>query len=366
MSKIIFFIIACGMVNAAFCSEPAGEVLVFRGASDASAAVSIGEDMFIVADDENNILRIYHIKKAGLPVFSFDLTEFLDIDPEHPEADIEGATMIGHRIYWITSHGRNKDGKMRPNRYRFFATDVKIENDNVTINPVGKPYDKLVHRLIKTSDMRPLKLDKVTRFGADLSGKEREKLAPKKEGLNIEGLCASAVGGTIYIGFRNPRPLGKSGRNEALVVPLNNPSKVIDSNEAPVFGEPILWDLKRLGIRSMEYSEFHKTYFIIAGAFDETARFALYQWSGQKDAQPELVKELSQSNFSPEALVVFKDSERLLLLSDDGSLPVKVSGPHECMENEYREDGTCQNKYLLNPKRKTFRGIWLVPRKKAL
>jgi hypothetical protein len=62
----------------------------------------------------------------------------------------------------------------------------------------------------------------------------------------------------------------------------------------------------------------------------------------------------------------FKDSDRLLLLSDDGSLPIKIAGPHECMEDEYREDGTCQNKYLLNPKRKTFRGIWLVPQEKAL
>ena len=122
ISKIIFFIIACGLGSLTFGDEPAGEVLVFRGASDASAAVTIGEDMFIVADDENNILRVYNINKPGLPVFSFDLTEFLGINPEHPEADIEGATMIGRRIYWITSHGRNKDGKMRPNRYRYFAT----------------------------------------------------------------------------------------------------------------------------------------------------------------------------------------------------------------------------------------------------
>jgi hypothetical protein len=343
-----------------------GEVLVFRGASDASAAAAISENLFIVADDENNILRVYDVNKPGLPVFSFDLTKFLNIEPEHPEADIEGATKIGRRIYWITSHGRNKDGKMRPNRYRFFATDVKVENANVTIDPEGKPYSKLAQRLIEAADMRPLKLDKATRFGVALAKKQREKLAPKKDGLNIEALCASADGKTIYIGFRNPRPVDKSGRHEALVVPLNNPSGVIDSNEAPVFGEPILWDLKGAGIRSMEYSEFHKAYFIIAGAFDEAAMFTLYRWSGQKDEQPEFIQELSQSSFSPEAMVLFKDSGRILLLSDDGSLPVKVAGPHECMEDEYRKDGTCPNKYLLDSKRKTFRGIWLVLRRKSL
>ena len=47
------------------------------------------------------------------------------------------------------------------------------------------------------------------------------------------------------------------------------------------------------------------------------------------------------------------------MLSDDGNLLVKVAGAWECLEGEYRKDGTCLNKYLANPGRKTFRGIWL-------
>jgi hypothetical protein len=47
------------------------------------------------------------------------------------------------------------------------------------------------------------------------------------------------------------------------------------------------------------------------------------------------------------------------MLSDDGSLLVKVAGEWECMEGEYRKDGTTLNKYLVNPGRKTFRGSWL-------
>ena len=50
---------------------------------------------------------------------------------------------------------------------------------------------------------------------------------------------------------------------------------------------------------------------------------------------------------------------RFLLLSDDGSLRIKVDGPADCLEGEYRDDGTCLNKYLLDPDKKTFRGIWL-------
>jgi hypothetical protein len=271
--------------------------------------------------------------------------------------------MIGPRIYWITSHGRNKDGKMRPNRYRFFATTVKVENGNVTITPVGTPCKTLIQSLLKAKNMRHLRLDRVTRFDStELTKKERKKLAPKEEGLNIEGLCASADGRTIYIGFRNPRPVDRiTNHTKAFIIPLNNPKQVIEDKEAPIFGEPMSWDLRGLGIRSMEYSHFHKAYFIIAGSFDESPKFALYRWSGKKERPPVLVKELSQSNFSPEALVTFKNSDKLFMLSDDGSLEIKVSGAWECMKGEFRKDGTCLNKYLIDPKKKTFRGIWLEP-----
>ncbi|MFC1633848.1 DUF3616 domain-containing protein [Planctomycetota bacterium] len=340
-------------------------MLIFRGASDASAAVAVNENTFLVADDENNVLRLYSAAEAGLPICSYDMTAFLDIDPEHPETDIEGATKIGRRIYWITSHGRNKNGKLRPNRYRFFATDIDVENTNVTIRPVGKPYKSLVHDLLKKKTTRGLGLDKATRLNAaNLKKKDREKLAPKREGLNIEGLCASADGKTLYIGFRNPRPMNRlTRRGEALVVPLLNPDRVVEAGEAPVFGEPMLWDLRGLGIRSMEYSSFHKAYFIIAGEADESDEFALYRWSGDKESKPIRVKKLTVEahRFGPESLIPFEGSSRLLLLSDDGSLSIKVAGPHKCAKGEYRKDGTCPNKFLLDPNQKTFRALWLDP-----
>jgi hypothetical protein len=349
------------LASFALGNEKTTEVLVYRGTSDASAAVTVGDDMFIVADDENNTLRIYKTTQGGLPIFSYDMDEFLDIESEYPEVDIEGATIIGRRIYWISSHGRNKDGKTRPNRYRFFATIVKSQNGNVTIEPVGKPNKTLIHNLVKSADMRYLRLDRATRFDTGgLSKKERLKLAPKERGLNIEGLCASADGKQIYIGFRNPQYNNRiSRRTEAIIIPLRNPDAVLERNRTPIFGEPILLDLAGLGIRSMEYSHFHKAYFIIAGAFDDSPKFALYRWSGIKENQPVLVRRLSRTDFNPEAMITFNNSEKFFILSDDGSLRIKVDGVWECMEGEYRKDGTCQNKYLINPEKKTFRGLWL-------
>jgi hypothetical protein len=201
-------------------------------------------------------------------------------------------------------------------------------------------------------------LDETTRLGADLKKEEREKLAPKKDGLNIEALCASADGETIYIGFRNP---GASPGSRAIVVPLYNAAGVVERGEAPALKEPILWDLAGLGVRSMEYWRFTGAYVIVAGSCDEDGEFALYLWSGVRTASPLFVKELGTDDdkFTPEALIPFADG-RLLLLSDDGSLPIKVGGPADCVEGEYRNDGTCLNKYLADPQKKTFRGMWVI------
>ena len=363
ISEVMLFLLMWSSIVFADSNEPLIKTLVYRGMSDASAAVAIGDDMFVVADDENNILRVYKSSAGGLPEFCFDMTDFLGIEPEYPEADIEGATMIGDRIYWITSHGRSKDGQMRPNRYRFFATTVKVENGKVSIAPVGKPYKTLVHRLVQTRTGRRLGLDKATRFDeVGLTKKELKKLAPKEQGLNIEGLCASADGKIIYIGFRNPLVYDRlTRRSRAIALPLNNLQAVVEKSEEPIFGEPILWNLAGLGIRSMEYSHFHKAYFIIAGPADEVPGFALYRWSGEKDVLPVLVRRFSQSDFSPEALIPFKNSSRLLLLSDDGTLPVKVASSGECMEGEFLADGTCPNKFLADSDKKFFRGFWLEP-----
>jgi hypothetical protein len=356
ITKVAFFVLLCGVIG--FSSgDSTQKVLIYYGMSDASAAAAVAEDMFVVADDEDNLLRVYKTNQPSLPVFSYDLTPFLGIEPGYPEADIEGATVLDDTIYWITSHGRNTNGKIRPNRYCFFAVKVEVQNQNITIHPIGTPCRTLIHSLLKAENMRHLDLDQAARFDAKkLTKQQLKNLAPKENGLNIEALCASADGNTIYIGFRNPRPSLK-----AIVVPLNNPKQVIEKQQPPIFADPLLWDLKGFGIRSMEYSHFHKAYFIVAGPYnEEPAEFALYRWSGRKDESPLLVRRIN-SDFNPEALVTFKNSDKLLLLSDDGGLAVDVSDASECAEGKLREDGKCLNKYLTNPAKKHFRGIWLQP-----
>ena len=337
---------------------------VFHGMSDASAAVAVDEETFVVADDENNVLRVYKTD-GGRPVARFDLTRFLRVAPRFPEADIEGAARIGDRVYWITSHGRNRNGKPRPNRYRFFATKITVGADGIDIRGIGLPYTKLAEKLADDKAVSALCPDLAARIRPGKPGDKGIKhLAPKREGLNMEGLCAAPDGKTLYIGLRNPRAADKTGaRPRAIVVPLKNAAQVIEAARHPVFGKPLLWDLAGLGIRSMEYSPRHRACYIIAGPHDGQPGWALYRWSGAANAQPVLLKQTPPDRcpLRPEALIVFRNTGRLLLLSDDGTLPIPVSGAAECLKGQLRDDGTCLNKHLRDEKKRHFRGIWLQP-----
>lgn len=72
---VSLFVLVCAAASFAGGDRP-GEGLVFRRASDASAAVAIGRDMIVVADDENNVLGVYRAEQGGMAVSSCDLTGF--------------------------------------------------------------------------------------------------------------------------------------------------------------------------------------------------------------------------------------------------------------------------------------------------
>src|SRR5207247_1573450 len=88
------------------------EITNYRGMCDASAAVALTPDLFVVASDEGASLRIYR-QNHEQPLQTLDLTAYLELEDDDHEADIEGAAWLGDRIYWITSHGRNSEGHKR-------------------------------------------------------------------------------------------------------------------------------------------------------------------------------------------------------------------------------------------------------------
>lgn len=322
-----------GSTLLAFAAATAqGQVTRYVGICDASAAVGLGPDHFVVGDDEKHTLFVYRVGQP-IAVDQVDLGAYLGAitnagDAE--EVDIEGAARIGDRIYWIASHGSNGKGLPQPVRRRFFATTA-VENTLVpTVRPLATPpYTNLLEKALADPKLAPL-LERAS------------KLDPESgEGLSIEGLAATP-NGELMIGLRNPRPHG-----QALVLPLRNPAAVLDKGADPLFGEVIRIDLGKRGIRSLEWSG--SEYLIVGGPHGDRSKdpsalsFELFRWSGP-GAQPTLVPQSKFADLHPEALFNIKGSGRWYVLSDDGDMPVG--------------DKKCKSKKVPDEK-KGFRGTFL-------
>ena len=171
-------------------------------------------------------------------------------------------------------------------------------------------------------------------------------------------LCAAADGKILFLGLRNPLFNNeKNGTKMAMVIPLKNPAQIVEKNQAAIFGKPLLWNLQNRGVRSMGYSAFHQAYFIVAGPAGEQKDFAIYRWSGKPETPPIRLMNINRKDFTPEALTPVGDGSQLLLLSDDGTLPIKVEDPGQCDPGKLLEEGRCPNKYLTDPAKKTFQGL---------
>lgn len=297
----------------------------YYGMCDASAAVALDNNLFAVADDEDNVIRVYHARGGGPAVASFNFSAFLNVEDKRPEADLEAGTRMGDRIFWVTSHGRNREGRYRANRHYFFATTWNEKQ--MRLAPEGKPYQALLDDLVADPRLKPFKLRAASR------------LPPKSQGaLNIEALCATP-NQQLLIGFRNPIP-----QRLALIVPLLNPNELLEGKRAR-FGYPILLNLGGLGIRDMGY--WQGRYIIVAGSYDVQIKSRLFEWAGGRE-EPRPLAHAELRDFNAEAVIVYPDHQwPFQVLSDDGLLEV---------------GGVCCKK-LTDPAQKRFRSVWVSPSK---
>ena len=310
--------------------SPARQVVTFEGTCDASGAVELGSGLFLLGDDENNVLRVYDGHKGGGPLQTFDVSAALGVPSgkkQTPETDIEAATSISPLAFWLTSHGRKSSGKPDANRFRFFAT--RPSEDGKSIQLEGKPYTRLLDDLLAAPQLKGYGL---------AAAAER---APKQDGgFNLEGMTVMEDGKSFLIGFRNPRPEGK-----ALAVTLLNPEEMVKGEPAKL-GPAVLLDLGGQGIRSM--SRWRGRYLIIGGSPSGNEGSRLFVWNGKAE-KPTPVEGADFTGLNPEAFVSYESEDQILVLSDDGT---QVLDGTEC-------------KRLKDPARKRFRGVWVpLPDKK--
>ncbi len=309
--------------------------VVFHGMCDASAAVPLSANVFMVADDEDNVLRTYDADRGGPPLWSVDVSAAIGIAPKAtkpgnkpkrvPEADLEGATRVGDLGLWMSSHGRNRSGKLKRERLRLFVTRLPTESDatvgEAAVSVVGTAYEGLLEDLVAEP-----RLD-----AFDLAA--AAELAPNEPGgFNLEGMTSRRAGG-VWLGFRNPIPGG-----QALMIPLLNPEALMEGARAR-FGDPVRLDLGGLGVRAL--SDLDGQVIIAAGSYESGGTSRLYRW--REGQEPELVTELTFHDFNPEGVFSPKGRRELLLISDDGS----------------RRHNGVECKALKDRARKRFRGVWV-------
>lgn len=267
--------------------------LVFYGACDASGAVPLDSHRFLVADDEDNILRVFDVRQPARAESSIDLSVALATQRKNKEFDLEAATRLGDTAYFITSHGRNRKAKRDPNRLLFFALSLR----EPTFPLVGKPYERLLDELLEHPLLQGMPLAQAA------------ELAPKAAGgLNIEGLTATPDGG-LWVGLRNPIPDA-----HAILFRIDNPARVVEG-ETPQLSSLMRLDLGGLGVRSL--SSHRGQYLIVAGPAGEGGPFRLYRWDGSND--PVELPNMIPEGLSPEGFFTPESSPRIMLLSDDGS-----------------------------------------------
>jgi len=287
---------------------------------DASAAIALSGTLFVVADDEDNVLRVYDSRAPGPPVRTTDLSAFLNTDPDRPkEADIEAATRVGDVGLWLASHGRNKKGRAQPTRLQLFATTLPASG---SITPVGQPYRRLLDDMLTSPRLASLPLASAA------------QIAPKEPGgLNLEGMTARHDGQSVLIGFRNPLVDGR-----AILVPLLNPRASVEG-EAAQLGEPVLLNLGGLGVRDLAL--WRDQYLVAAGGIAGERATHLFLWDGESSSATPLDNTVNDLN--PEAMLTYGEHPEVLVLSDDGSL---IVDGEEC-------------KRLTDPARKRFRARWV-------
>jgi hypothetical protein len=310
--------------------------LWFTGMCDASGAVPLNDRLFAVADDEDNILRVYDADRGGAPLGMADVSTRLSLPHKAkkpkkkprkkplkwPETDIEAGTRLGELAFWITSHGRNSSGKLKSERHRLFATSLPEEGDDLELSVEGVAYDRLLADLAADPRFKEFGLLRAA------------ELAPKEAGgLNIEGMTAREEGG-VWIGFRNPVPNGR-----ALLFALLNPEQVIQGEPAR-FGDPLTLDLGGLGVRSLSF--WRGRYLIVAGHYAGGAPSRLYAWNGRDGLT--VLGSVGLDQFNPEGFFTPETRDTILLLSDDGSVMV--------------DDTECKRQ--KDAQKKRFRGVWVA------
>lgn len=274
--------------KASVATTPTSRVLL--GTSDASSAISVGDGYWLVADDEDDLIRLYDSTTSGRNV-----NQFLPYSGTSTgEIDFEASARKGDTIYWLGSHSNAKDGSLESSRYRIFRTTVSGSGATTALSADGL-YAGLRTDLVNWDTANGNTLG----FAAGA----KKGVGPNElGGFDIEGAEFSPDEKSIYLGMRSPvSPAAVGGK--AVIVPVTNIDAVIDGTEDHAsFADAILLDLGGDSIRELRRNN-RNEYLILsakAGGDSDASSQHLWAWDGQPDGKPRLLTTQLPTDVEPD------------------------------------------------------------------
>ncbi|HTZ85599.1 MAG TPA: hypothetical protein VMB05_02930 [Solirubrobacteraceae bacterium] len=256
----------------------------YAGAGNGSTAIDVGGGYMIVADDEGNVLRLYHERNSGEPTKTFDFTKVLPVGTG--EADIETSARVGNTLYWMSSLSNKKSGKADPDRDIVFAASITGSGASTELTYVGS-YMHLREDMVAWDEANgnPLGL---------AASAESGRPSNEADGMNAEGLeFAAGSSEEAYVAFRAPLE-PPNDRKDALLVPVTNFASLVThgnpGSTKATFGTPLEWNLGGLALREIRRNA-DGEFLAIAGTSDDSnSQFGLYTWDGNPADQPVLTE----------------------------------------------------------------------------
>lgn len=268
--------------RASIATTPTSRVLL--GTSDPSTSIAVGDGYLLVADDEDDLIRLYDSTNSSRQV-----NQFLPYAAAHSgEIDFEASARKGTKIYWLGSHSNKKDGSIQTSRQGIFRTTVTGSGANAKLTADGS--------YLNQGNQTGLRVDMTTwdaAHGDRLNLKEAVKKGSPTAlgGFDIEAAEFSPDDTSLYLGMRSPVSPAQVG-GKAVIVPVTNIDAVIDGTDAhAAFADPILLDLGGDSIRELRKNDRDEYLILSATAGGDSAADTqrLWAWDGEATSKPRLL-----------------------------------------------------------------------------
>ena len=275
----------------------------FQSIYEPSAVQQLDDGRLLVVEDESS--RAFSLMKFAEDGTLYE-DESLDVRLirgfKRKLSDLEGLAKDNQGyIYAITSHSRNKKGERRPDREHMLR--FKIEGNDVRD---VRYFSNLTDTLSGSRELRQMIKSKV---GTDVDFDK----------INIEGLLYDRKLNRLMLGFREPML-----NNLSMIVVIDNPKEVFESNKAPRFSDVYFLDLKGGGIRALSYDPVMDTYMLVNEiiGYEGNTYSQLWTWSGDPKAAPEpiaLPDIINLNNVESIDSITINGESRLMIMSDEGN-----------------------------------------------